>query len=265
MSDLALFTYDGHQVRTITINGEPWFVVTDVARILGYRDAGNASRLLRDHQQGYSEVSTPGGPQRMRVCSEQGLYRLILRSNASNADAVQDWVTDEVLPQIRRTGAYVPAQRTELTRLELIEIARAAELERLALTERVAELEPSAHAWDTLASADGDYSVREAAYILNRDPAISTGQRRLFTHLRALGVIGPGDIPYAAHEAHVRLRPRAYTDPATGEQVPAQPQVRVTAQGLRYLYRQLGGAAALDTTALPDYVRGERQPERARI
>lgn len=97
-ADVVSFSFKGQPVRSVTVDGLPWFVIADLAKILGYRDAANAARVLRDHQQGYSEVSTPGGPQQMRVCSEQGLYRLILRSNAKNADEVQDWVTAAPLP-----------------------------------------------------------------------------------------------------------------------------------------------------------------------
>lgn len=138
----------------------------------------------------------------------------------------------------------------ELTRLELIDLARDSELARIEAETRallaehqVTELAPAAHAWDTLASADGDYSVREAGYILNRDPAIKTGERRLFDLLRTWRLVDWRDIPYANHAQHVRLRPRSFTNRATGEEMPAKPQVRVTAAGIRYLHKRLGGTA----------------------
>ncbi|GAA13884.1 BRO family protein [Gordonia alkanivorans] len=118
------FNYEGTAVRTVIIDGEPWFVVSDVAKILGYRDASNAARLLRPHQQGYSEVSTPSGTQRMLVCSEGGVNRLIMRSNARHAEQVQDWFTDVVLPEIRKTGSFnaQPAlQGPELVAAALVE------------------------------------------------------------------------------------------------------------------------------------------------
>lgn len=118
----------------------------------------------------------------------------------------------------------------------------AAKVERVEQIER--ELEsaaPKAEAWDVLASAHGDYSVREASFILNRDPAISTGQQRLFQLLRDWKLIDGGDRPYAAHANHVTLRARSYEHPVTGEGRITQ-QVRITAAGLRYLHRRLGGA-----------------------
>lgn len=117
--------------------------------------------------------------------------------------------------------------------------------ENKALTAENAELTPRAEAWDVLASADADYSVREAAYILNRDPDIDTGQNKLFSELRRLRVIDSRDIPYVSHARHVRLRPRTYRNRATGEEMPAKSQVRITAEGLAYLHKKLGGTAPL--------------------
>jgi Phage antirepressor protein KilAC domain len=96
-----------------------------------------------------------------------------------------------------------------------------------------------------LASTDGDYSVRETGHILNRDPGIDTGQKRLSQILRDLGVIDRNNRPYASHASRARLRPVFYRDPETGEQILAQPQVRLTVAGLRYLHRRLGGLEQL--------------------
>jgi anti-repressor protein len=95
-----------------------------------------------------------------------------------------------------------------------------------------------------LASAEGDMSVREAAFVLNRDPMISTGQNRLFNKLKELGWIDRHNVPYAAHERHVRLRVYSYEDRDSGESHTRQ-QVRVTAEGLRLLHKRLGGTSPL--------------------
>lgn len=105
-SNIVPFEFGGEQIRTATLDGKPALVLADIARILGYRDAANAGRLLRDHHKGYSEVSTPGGTQSMSVVTEQGFNRLVIRSNAANAEQVQDFITDEVMPQLSRTGSY---------------------------------------------------------------------------------------------------------------------------------------------------------------
>lgn len=111
-------------------------------------------------------------------------------------------------------------------------------------------VKPQAEAWTTLADTGADYSVRETAYILNRDPSISTGQNRLMKLLRDWRLIDSWDKPYATHAAHVTLRPRSRMDRVTGDRVAAPPQVRVTVQGLSYLHKRMGGTAPLDTSRL---------------
>lgn len=93
-------------VRILLIRGEPWWVLADVARVLGFRDAANAGRVLKDKHKGTHPVSTLGGTQETTIINESGLYRLIMRSNKPESERFQDWVTEEVLPEIRKTGAY---------------------------------------------------------------------------------------------------------------------------------------------------------------
>jgi DNA-damage-inducible protein D len=109
---------------------------------------------------------------------------------------------------------------------------------------------PKADAWDTLAAKNGDMSVRRAAFVLNRDPNISTGQNRLFRWLRENRWIDGKKIPYAAHEKHVRLR--IYTHEGHDKQ-----QVRVTVQGLALLVRRLGGSTRAADLITQDDIDGE--------
>ena len=243
---LIPFSYSGRQVRTITRDGEPWFVARDVCAVLEIRNVADVVATLDDDEKGVATVDTLGGDQRVGVINEPGLYSLILRSRKPEAKQFKRWVTHEVLPQIRKTGRYspdVPRSLPEALR------AYAAEVEAHEQTKaRVVELQPRAESWDTLADTGADYSVREAAYILNRDPAIKTGQQRLFGLLRAWKLIDSQDRPYANHSTHVTLRPQTRTSHRTQEKVPAKPQVRVTVAGLNYLHRKLGGTAPLDVT-----------------
>lgn len=112
------------------------------------------------------------------------------------------------------------------------------------LESRVKELEPAAQAWDVLASAEGDYSLREAALILNRDRGISTGQNRLLRSIREFDMVDRNGVPYAKHASHLVERATSYNHPHTNEPVLSK-QIRVTAQGLRYLHKRLGGEAPL--------------------
>lgn len=112
------------------------------------------------------------------------------------------------------------------------------------LESRVKELEPAAQAWDVLASAEGDYSLREAALILNRDRGISTGQNRLLRSIREFDMVDRNGVPYAKHASHLVERATSYIHPHTNEPVLGK-QIRVTVQGLRYLHKRLGGEAPL--------------------
>lgn len=95
------------QVRTININGEPWFVGKDVAVALGYCDPADAIRTHVDKEdKGVGETPTPGGKQRVIIINESGLYSLILGSKLGSAKRFKRWVTSEVLPAIRKTGSY---------------------------------------------------------------------------------------------------------------------------------------------------------------
>ncbi len=108
MNDLQIFSNpEFGQVRTVEINGTPWLVGKDVAIALGYK---NPQRAIRDHvdteDQGVTKTVTPSGEQEMLIINESGLYSLILSSKMPKAKAFKRWVTSEVLPAIRKTGAY---------------------------------------------------------------------------------------------------------------------------------------------------------------
>lgn len=103
------FSFSTQTLRAVMINGEPWFVASDVADALAYRDAFNATRFLDDDEKGTQIVSTPSGEQEMTVINESGLYACILKSRKPEAKKFKKWVTSEVLPAIRKTGRYVAA------------------------------------------------------------------------------------------------------------------------------------------------------------
>lgn len=102
----TIFQFDSSNVRVVVRDGEPWFVCTDVAEALGYRNAPDASRHLDEDEKGTQIVRTPGGDQTVTIISESGLYALVLRSRKPEARKFAKWVTSEVLPTIRKTGRY---------------------------------------------------------------------------------------------------------------------------------------------------------------
>jgi prophage antirepressor-like protein len=104
--------FDDKPVRMLVVRGEPWFVASDVAAILGYRNAPDMVRNLDDDEKGTQIVRTPGGKQEANVISESGLYSAALRSRKPEAREFKRWVTHEVLPSIRKTGQYSVSAET---------------------------------------------------------------------------------------------------------------------------------------------------------
>lgn len=115
MNELQIFNSEEFgDIRTVTIENEPWFVGKDVATALGY---SNPQKAVRDHiseeDRGVNEMDTPSGRQNLAVINESGLYALIFGSKLESAKRFKHWVTSEVLPAIRKTGAYKKPMTTD--------------------------------------------------------------------------------------------------------------------------------------------------------
>ena len=108
MNELQIFRNpEFGQVRTLALDGEPWFVGKDVAVALGYEKPRDAVyKHVEQEDKGVSEMQTPSGKQQMTIINESGLYALIFGSKLDSAKRFKHWVTYEVLPAIRKTGAY---------------------------------------------------------------------------------------------------------------------------------------------------------------
>ena len=107
MNQPQLFNFNGQRVRTVIIDNEPYFVGKDVATILGYKNPSVAvSKNVSDKYKGVTEMETPGGKQKLVIISEAGLYKLAFKSHVPQAERFTDWIADEVLPSIRKTGSY---------------------------------------------------------------------------------------------------------------------------------------------------------------
>lgn len=108
------FNFEGHDVRAIAIDGEPWFVGKDVAEALGYGKGKSIANAVTNHvddeDKGVTKIMTPGGRQKMVIINESGLYSLILSSKLDSAKKFKKWVTSEVLPSIRKNGGYIYGQ-----------------------------------------------------------------------------------------------------------------------------------------------------------
>lgn len=112
MNNLQIFVYGGEQLRTVQRDDGLWWVLRDVCRVLGLTTPAKVAERLDDDEKGVSLIHTPGGTQEMTIINEPGLYTVILRSDKPEAKAFKRWVTHDVLPSIRKTGAYgIPPER----------------------------------------------------------------------------------------------------------------------------------------------------------
>lgn len=178
---VELFTYTDHQVRVVLVDGEPWFVLADLCRVLEIANHGNVAARLADDQKGIHLADTPGGRQQVTVVNEPGMYEVVIRSDKPEAVNFRRWITGEVLPAIRKTGSYSTAPTFDpasLTRAEILTMALNAENERLALEAENKVLAPKAEAYDSFLDATGKYAVGAVAQMLG------TSQNKLFRELR---------------------------------------------------------------------------------
>lgn len=111
MNDMTKWDFRGATVRTVTVNGDPWWIAKDVCDVLGIGNVSQALSYLDDDEKGITTNDTLGGAQKMSVINEAGLYSLILRSRKPEAKDFKRWVTHEVLPSIRKTGQYSVRQK----------------------------------------------------------------------------------------------------------------------------------------------------------
>jgi hypothetical protein len=116
MLEPTVFDFQEQPVRVLQKDGEPWFVTADVCRVLGIANPRNAAGSLDADEKGVHNVDTLGGRQEMSCVSESGLYALVFKSRKPQAKAFRKWVTNEVLPAIRREGKYVIDQGPEVLR-----------------------------------------------------------------------------------------------------------------------------------------------------
>ena len=108
--DNKLITFENAafgKIRTLTIDGEPWFVAADVCRALEIGNPSMTVERLDDDEKGISTIDTLGGKQRMTIINEPGLYSLVLSSRKPEAKAFKRWITHEVIPAIRKYGGYM--------------------------------------------------------------------------------------------------------------------------------------------------------------
>lgn len=196
MNELQIFKNDEFgQVRTTIINDEPYFVGKDVAVVLGYRDTSDALKKHVDEEdKGVCEMPTPGGRQQMKMVNESGLYSLIIGSKLPTAKRFKRWVTSEVLPAIRKHGAYATAPTIDKIiddpdyGIRLLQNLKEEREKRKALEAQNAVMVPKAVFADAVTTSDSCILIGDLAKLL-RQNGVEIGQKRLFEYLRNHGFL----------------------------------------------------------------------------
>ena len=178
------------RIRTVSNEkGEPWFIGKDVATVLGYSNVRDAlCKHVDKEDKGVANCDSLGGRQKTTIINESGLYSLILQSKLPRAREFKRWVTSEVLPQIRRTGGYIPlaAEDDEKTIL-----AKAVRILNRTLEQKDELLEaqrPKVDFANAVTTGDGCILMSELAKLLTRN-GYPTGRTRLFRWMRENGYI----------------------------------------------------------------------------
>lgn len=188
MNEVQLFNFESHEVRSLLLNNEPWFVGKDVAEALGYSKARNAiaTHIDSEDKKDAPIQGTLGGVQEMTVINESGLYSLVLSSKLPSAKKFKRWVTSEVLPALRKTGQY---QVKELSGSELMAKALIEAQSVLAAKDKqIEEMKPKVVFANAVATSHTSILVGELAKILKQN-GIDMGQKRLFAWLREKGYL----------------------------------------------------------------------------
>lgn len=193
-SNLQLFAFEGNEVRTLKIDDEPYFVGKDVANILGY---SNTRKALQDHvdledkKDGVTIRDSIGRNQKPTVINESGLYSLILSSKMPNAKKFKRWVTSEVLPTIRKHGAYMTDEKAfdvVHNKNGLADLLQQAADQLKQKDIQIEKMKPKAMLADAIAASETSILVGEMAKILKKN-GINTGQNRFFKWLRTNGYL----------------------------------------------------------------------------
>lgn len=241
MNDLQIFNNEEFgQIRTVEIDGEPWFVGKDIANALDYK---NSTVALQDNvdaeDKGVTKVSTLGGMQEMTIINESGLYSMVFGSRLPNAKKFKHWVTSEVLPTIRKTGKY-EVQQTPKTYLEALKALVASEEEKQRLAIENAEMKPKAEFADAIIASNTTILVGDFAKILKQN-GIDTGQNRLFKWFVDNHYLFKRNGQYVPTQRAMELELfKIDSKPVRiGDETQIKHTVRVTPQGQKYFINKL--------------------------
>ena len=253
-NEIRKFDFRGAALRTLTDeSGEPWFVAKDVCDVLGYT---NASKAISDHVDSEDKLNNESlsslGQRGGWLVNESGLYSLVLSSKLPTAKEFKRWVTHEVLPQIRRTGGYIPTSDADD---DMTILAKAVMIGQRTMEEqkqriadqqsRIDELQPKASAWDNFVDIPDALSVRDSAKLLS-NLGRPVGQTELFEWLDRHDWIFRENKHWSARQSrinagHLLMVPsKSHGTHKDGTPFAFPPTVKVTRKGLALIARRFG-------------------------
>ncbi|MGE5417497.1 MAG: phage antirepressor [Acidobacteriota bacterium] len=195
MNELQIFSYEGKEVRTIRRGGEPWWVLKDVCDVLELSNARMIADRLDEYDVSLAYVTdSMGRQQQTNIVNESGLYNVILRSDKPEAKKFKRWVTREVLPQIRKHGAYITTAKLEEIMndpdawIKLLTALKEERQEKKRLQLQAVYDKPKVVFADAVSISEGTILIGELAKILKGN-GIDIGQNRLFERLRQDGFL----------------------------------------------------------------------------
>ena len=253
-NEMQRFDFNGTSLRAMADEaGEPWFVLKDCMSILDLGNPTETVKMFDEDEFSTAEViDSIGRRQRAYIISEPGLYRLVMRSRKPEAKEFRRWVTHEVLPQIRKTGGYVPVTDTDddmtiLAKAVMIgQRTMEAQKQRLAAQQsRIDELQPKASAWDNFVDIPGALSVRDSAKLLS-NLGRPVGQAELFEWLDRHDWIFRENKHWSARQnrinaGHLLMVPsKSHGTHRDGTPFAFPPTVKVTRKGLALIARRFG-------------------------
>ncbi|MCW4373329.1 phage antirepressor KilAC domain-containing protein [Listeria monocytogenes] len=195
MSNLQIFNFEGNEVRTVFIENEPHFIGKDVAKVLGYSNSRDAlKRHVFLKNKGVVKHDSLGGSQNLTAINEAGLYQLIFKSKLESAERFQDWVTSEVLPSVRKHGAYMTNDTIEKAITDpdfLIRLAtnlKEEKTKRIEAEQRLEIQKPKVMFAEAVSDARGTILIRDLAKLIQQN-GINIGEKRLFEWMRQRGYL----------------------------------------------------------------------------
>ena len=196
MNQMKVFNFENQQIRTEVINGEPWFVGKDVADVLGYAKPLNAIAMHVDNDDSLKQgvIDSMGRMQQAIFINESGMYALVFGSKLETATRFKKWVTSEVLPSIRKHGAYATENVLEQAignpdfMIGLLSSLKSEQEARKKAEQTIEAQRPKALVGEMLEVSQNSVSVKKLATILKQN-GINTGQNRLFDWMRENGYL----------------------------------------------------------------------------